>query len=132
MQETIYNTDFINLSLENGIIVVVYKKGPITIDIAKELVEKRLDFCKGKDYPFLLCDEGIGINGMDREAREYMGEGRATEGISATAFYTKSTFNKYLVNFFLRISNKQTNFPVKIYSNKEEAIKWLENFLEKK
>ncbi|MFT6002365.1 MAG: hypothetical protein ACI95T_001125 [Flavobacteriales bacterium] len=132
MTEIFFNTDFINLSIQDGILVVIYKKGPITLDIAKELVNVRLDFCKGKSYPSLVCDEGIGLNGVDREAREFMGEGRATEGLLAAAFYTKSTFNKYLVKFFLKISNKTTHFPTKIFSNKKLAINWLENFVEKK
>lgn len=132
MTEIFFNTDFINLSIQDGILVVVYKKGPITLDVAKELVEVRLDFCKGKSYPFLVCDEGIGINGMDREAREFMGSGKSTEGIIATAFHTNSTFNKYIINFFLKISNKTTHFPTKIFSNKKLAINWLENFVEKK
>ena len=132
MTEIFFNTDFINLSIQDSILVVIYKKGPITLDIAKELVEVRLDFCKGKSYPFLVCDEGIGINGMDREAREFMGSGKSTEGIVATAFQTNSTFNKYIINFFLKISNKTIHFPTKIFSNKKLAINWLKNFVEKK
>ena len=132
MTEAFFNTDFVNLSIEEGILLVVYKKGPITFEIAKELVEVRLDFCKGKSYPFLVCDEGIGINGIDREAREFLGSGKPTEGIIATAFHTNSTFNKYIINFFLKISNKTTHFPTKIFSNKKLAINWLENFVEKK
>jgi|TARA_B110000908_G_scaffold159161_1_gene201059 hypothetical protein len=132
MKQTFFNTDFINLSIQDDILVVIYKKGPITLDIAKELVKIRLDFCKGKSYPLLVCDEGIGINGMDREAREFMGSGKSTECIIATAFHTNSTFNKYIINFFLRISNKTIHFPTKIFSNKKLAINWLENFVEKK
>lgn len=132
MTEIFFNTDFINLSIQDDILVVIYKKGPITLDIAKELVEVRLDFCKGKSYPFLVCDEGIGINGMDREAREFMGHGKSKEGIVAAAFQTNSAFNKYIINFFLKISNKTTHFPTKIFSNKKLAINWLENFVEKK
>ena len=131
MQESNYNTEFINLSLEGGIIYVTFKKGPITLDIAKELVDNRLSLSKGKDFPVLLSDEGAGLTGVDRDAREYMASGKGIEGILASAFYTASVFNKLLASFFLRISNRESTFPTKIFSNKEEAIKWLQNFVTK-
>lgn len=130
MNKIIYDTDFFSLTLEDEILVVVYKKGPITLEIAKDLVKNRHAFSQGNLYPILVCDNGIGINSFDRDAREYMGKGEATEGILATAFYTKSSFNKYIINFFLRISNKSSNFPIKVFSDKKEATKWLENFVE--
>jgi hypothetical protein len=80
----------------------------------------------------LICDEGVGINGIDREAREFMGSEKAEKSIVASAFFTNSTFNKYIINFFLKISSKITPFPTKIFSNKKLAINWLENFVEKK
>ena len=132
MKETILESEFLEVIYDNKIIHVTFKKGPITLDIAKELVEKRLDFSKGKKFPVLVSDKGSGISSLDRDAREFIGAGKATEGISASAFYTDSTFNKYIVNFFLRVSTKQTKFPTKIFSDKKEAIIWLENFVEKK
>lgn len=130
--EIFYNTEFVRMTFENGIIEVIFKKGPITIDIAKEIIDERLKFSKNKKIPTLATDNGNGISSLDREAREFMGNGKALEGISASAFYTNSPLNKYLINFFLRISVKKTQFPVKIFSNREDAIKWLENFVENK
>lgn len=132
MKETIYDSEYLGIVYDNNIIHVTFKKGPITLDIVKVLVDKRLEFSKGIKFPVLVSDEGSGVSSLERDAREFIGAGRATEGISASAFYTDSTFNKYIINFFLRISTKQTNFPTKIFSEKDEAIKWLQNFIEKK
>ena len=128
MKKNIYDTEYVNLSLEGEILVITYKKGPITLDIAKDLVEKRHAFSNGKSYLFLACDEGVGIGGIERDAREYMGKGKSTEGIIASAFYTKSAFNKHIINFFLRISSRSQKFPVKVFSDQNEARKWLESF----
>ena len=132
MRETIYNTEFASITFENGIISVIFKKGPITIAIAKEIISKRLEFCQGEDFPLFISDTGNGISSLDRGARELMGGENSGKGINATAFFTDSPLNKYIINFFLRISNKQTKFPTKIFSNQDEAIKWLENFAKKK
>lgn len=132
MEKTFYNTEHASLSLENDIIKVVFKKGPITLDIAKEIVDRRLKHSGNSTFPLLVTDNSKGISSLDRDAREYMGTGIATSGISASAFLTNSPLNKYIINFFLRISTKQTSFPTKIFSNEKEAIKWLENFVEKK
>ena len=132
MEKTFYNTEHASLSLENDIIKVVFKKGPITLDIAKKIVNQRLSFTDKANFPVLITDNGKGISSLDRDAREFMGTGIATTGISASAFLTNSPLNKYIINFFLRIASKQTSFPAKIFSNEEEAIKWLENFVEKK
>ena len=131
MEESNYNTEFVSLSLEEGIICITFKKGPITLDIAKELVDKRFDLSGERDLPVLLSDGGAGLTGIDRAAREYMAVGKALEGISASAIFTSSSFNKFLASFFLRISNRKSTFPTKIFSNKDDAIKWLQNFVTK-
>jgi len=131
MQEINYDTEFINLSLEKGVVIVTFKKGPITLEVAETIVKERLKFSKGKLYPTLGVDDGIGLTGIDREAREYLATGKALEGISASAFYTSSSFNKFLTTFFLKISNRNKAFPTKIFNDKEEAIKWLQNFVPK-
>ena len=133
MNEFHYNTEFADIKLVDGIMYVTYLKGPITLEKAKELVAARIKISNGKSYPVYLTDGGLGLNGIDRDAREYMAGKDATSLISACAFYSDSTFNKILISFFLKISYRGNvaNFETKVYTDKAEAIKWLQNFVSK-
>lgn len=125
------NNEYVKVTLISGIIHITYKKGPITEEIAKEIVKSRIELSKNKNTPVFIDDAGVG-GVLDRGAREYMGKLENTVYISAAAFYLTSVVNRYLAKFFLRISFQQANFPTKTFSDKKEAIKWLESFVEKK
>lgn len=123
----VFENDFMRLEWRNGIIIGTYKQGPVTLDMAKKIVINRLNFTGDRKVPLLIND--IGLKGIERDAREYLSTDYALQGMSAGALVTSSVFGAYLANFFLKISLNKPKIPVRIFSNEEDAIKWLSNYL---
>lgn len=115
------------LEWRDGIIIGTYKQGPVTLEMAKQIVVNRLAFTGNQKVPLLVND--VGLRGIERDARVYLSTDYALEGMSAGAMVTSSVFGSYLANFFLKISLRKPKIPVKIFTNEDDAIKWLRSFL---
>ncbi|HTF80974.1 MAG TPA: STAS/SEC14 domain-containing protein [Cytophagales bacterium] len=117
----VLENDYIKLWKEGDIVVGSYKKGAhITLDVAKEVVQMRLEFQKHKKYRLLVfLNEMTGT----AEARQYLAvEGFA--GVERLALIAQSTVTKVLGNFYILV-----NKPIvttKLFSNKVEALRWLQ------
>jgi hypothetical protein len=99
----------------------------IDATIAKELVRQRLEYSNGVAYPLLIMGEGI--RAMNKDARAYLAK-EGVEGLVAAALVVNSVYTEFFGNMFLKIT--QTSIPSKLFTNKEEALKWLEQFKNKK
>lgn len=108
--------------------MIVYKKG-ITVDLAmaKELVRERLEVYNGKSYPTLADIRPVKL--FTKEARDYMAKGDAIKGIPAGAILIGNYISVLTSNLFLHFSKPQ--MPVKAFSIRDEAVKWLGQFVEK-
>ncbi len=121
-----YEGRYVDLEMAGNILVATYKAGPkIDLAAAKEIVKERVAFTNQKAVPVLVIDHGM--VSMDRQAREFLSSDLGVEGISASAIISSSTVNSMLVNFILRIS--RPNLPVKMFTSKESAIQWLNEFV---
>jgi len=117
---------YVYLTLEDGILIAEYKKGlKITLEIAMECVEARIEFTQGNSYP-ALADIRY-ITGTTREARDYLSKDDII-GVTAGAILVNSAFSTLLGNFFLRITFKKNTIPTKLFANKTSAVKWLKQF----
>lgn len=125
MSDFFIETNFYRLKLEDDVLHLTYIKGPITLSIAKDIVEKRGEITKGQ--PVLLLVDDTGLRSIDREAREYFASDEGIQGVKASAFVVSSAFAKYLATFFLRISVIKAYFPVQVFSSHVEARKWLKS-----
>ncbi|HEY1045528.1 MAG TPA: hypothetical protein VGF79_03755 [Bacteroidia bacterium] len=119
-----YENEHLKLEIRGEILEAVYKKG-VKIDkkIAEELVKARKDFTGGRQFLFLIVDDGI--VSMDKPAREYLSSEDATDGIIATAFIQNSLYSIMLINFFIGITRHK--IKVKAFTDKNEATNWLKN-----
>jgi len=118
-----YDSEFYRFVLKDDILWVTYKNGPVTIEIAKDLVKKRLELSKGVDHLLIVNDESL--KGIDRDARSYLSSDAGVSGIKAAVLLTNNYFSQHLANFFLKITVNKPKIPAKVFANKNEAIKWL-------
>lgn len=119
-------TDFIKVELINGIVEATYKPIFIDINTAKEVLKTRQEVTLGNKYPMLL--NGIGIKGIDKEARDFFSEPQGSEGLTATALLVNSRLDTFFANFLIKVNISKSNIPLKLFTNKAEALKWLENY----
>lgn len=123
----VFENDFMRLEMKDGIVFGTYKKSPITLEMAKQVVQNRLEFTAHQDVPILISDTGI--KGIEREARQYLSSEEGVKGISAAALIMKGAFSSHLINFFMKISAFKQKMPAKSFTNEEEAVKWLKQFI---
>jgi hypothetical protein len=117
---------YVNLEMHGDILIGTYKKGlKITLPIAKEIVSVRLVFTNNTDLPALILNQGV--VSMDKDARDFLSSKEGVKGLKAGAIVLDSPFSSFLGNFFIRISKPK--IPAKIFTNKEDALIWLEQFL---
>lgn len=122
MMETFEN-DYVKIWIEDDILYSNYQKNIIIdLDIAKKIIEDRVKFTKGKNYPILI--DFTNLHSVTKEARDYMNDPQGgLKGLSAGAFLSNSLVTTLFVNLYLTI-NKPT-IPAKFFTKKTEAVNWL-------
>jgi hypothetical protein len=94
----------------------------IDIEIAKELVENRIEFSSGESVYTLI--DFSNIKSVTKEARDFMNDPEGgLKGVLGGAFLSNNAVTTLLINLYLKI-NKPT-IPAKFFTDKTEAINWL-------
>ncbi len=116
--------------LEDEIIAFEYSpKLEIDINIAKELIRDRIDYCNGKPY-FALIDFS-NVKSTTKEARDYMNDPEGgLKGILGGAFLSNNAVATLFINLYLKIN--KPSVPAKFFTNKEDALDWLTTIKSKK
>ena len=119
------DTPYAKFELKDGILIIEFKPDlEIDLKAAKQIVADRKKISEGKAYP------GLGdtryIKSATKEARAYFELEESQDGVSAGALLVDSVFSTLLVNFFLKVTRQK--MPSKMFTNKEKALKWLEQF----
>lgn len=110
---------------ENEVIHSDYKENvAITLESAKE----ELAMCKSfeLDGKALSIVDLSPIKSVSKEARNFYAGKEFSDCYTAVALITRTTISRVIGNFFLGI-NKPL-FPVRLFNDKESAIKWLLTF----
>ncbi len=124
MNKTPLDTPYVNMEIKDGILHFTYHLGSIiTLDIAKEIVKTRLEYCNGVPYPLIVVFEGM--RAMDKQSRDYFAK-EGVEGVIAAALVVNSVYAQFFGNMFLRITS--TSISSRLFTDKNEGIKWLEQF----
>lgn len=117
--------DYVKIWIEDGIIHNIYKPNlEINLAVAKIMVRDRLRVSDGITYPLFV--DISNLISVDIGAREYLSGGEATKLISAGAFYTTTPIAKFAGKLFLDVNQPKT--PAQIFSDKQEALDWLQQF----
>lgn len=120
-------TAYAEFELENGILTITFMPMDITLAIAKEIVQTRIEYSAGQSYPGLA--DVRKVRGIDREAREYFSSDEARVGVIAGALLIDSQFSSSIANFFLKVTLSKPKIPTRIFSKKEKALSWLSGFV---
>ena len=94
----------------------------IDINIAKELVDNRLDYTHGK--PVYTMIDFTNVKSVTKEARDYMNNPQGgLKALLGGAFLSNNVVATLFINLYLKVNNP--SIPAKLFTNKAEAIHWL-------
>ncbi|MFN5416488.1 MAG: hypothetical protein ACK5B9_05485 [Flavobacteriia bacterium] len=119
--------EYVKIYTEEGIIVGEIKK-KVFVDLsgAKKIVEDRKKITKNQESLILL--DATEVKGISKEARDYFGSMEGSVLIKASAIYTNSKLSSFLANFLMKVNLVNTNVPVKLFTDRKKAIKWLHTY----
>ena len=121
----VQDTPYVHYKLQDDLLIATYKKGvKLSLDMAKEIVKARLEFTNHKPSLVLIYNQGV--VSMDKKARDYLSSNEGISGIIAAAIVLDSPFGSFLGNFFLSVTKPK--IPARIFSKKEEALKWIQKY----
>lgn len=126
MESQILKTNFVALWIEQGVVVVDFLSNKITVEEAQQIIQLRLQLIGDKSYPVLV--DGRKVGSLDKESRNSFAGSEALKGVKAGAILIDSTFNKFLGNFFLKVTYKKEKLPTMIFTDRQLAINWLKKF----
>jgi hypothetical protein len=105
--------------------ILFFKYAPrleMTIDVAREIVRSRLEYCQGE--PKYMLIDATNIKSATKEARDYMNSPEGgLKGVLGGAFLSNNVMATLAINLFLKVSNLPV--PAKFFTDKSEAVKWL-------
>jgi len=124
MKNNYIKSQYQQIWIENEIIYNLYDSGlkSIDINIAKHLVEDRLKISDKVRRPIFI--DTSNVKSITREAEKYLATQNATKYLSAAAILTHSRVAKLLYRIYISLSRPK--IPTKVFSDKEEALGWLE------
>jgi hypothetical protein len=119
------DTHYVHYELQDDLLIGTYKKGlKISLEMAKEIVKVRLEFTGHKPVVALALNQGV--ISMDKKARDYLSSDEGVRGVIAGAIMLDTPFGSFLGNFYLSVTKPK--IPLRIFSKKEAALKWLQQF----
>lgn len=125
-EEQVFENDFMKLEKINGVLHGTYKTGLVDLELAKKIVQIRIDFINGKSMPLILKQDGL--KGINREARNYLNSETGIIGVSAGAIIANSAFEAHLGNFFIKITTNKPKIPARVFKEEKAAVEWLEQY----
>lgn len=124
MEESFRRYLHFDVWIEHDIFHITYKTNTISLKVAQDVVKARFDICQGKRYPML--SDIRRVQNADKSARQYLASEAGVRQLSAGALLVDNHFQKVISNLFI-LTNKLP-VPSKVFTNKEKAISWLEQF----
>lgn len=121
----ILDTAYVHYELQDDLLIGTYKKGlKINLEMAKTIVKERQEFTGPKPVVAIVYNQGV--ISMEKKARDYFSSDEGVRGCIAAAFVLDSPFGSFLGNFYLSVTKPK--MPIRIFSKKEAALKWLQQF----
>lgn len=125
MKERYLENDYAQIWFEGGIVYEIFKKDTIlSLEVSKRVVSDRLKVSNNIPSPIYidLCN----VITTDTRARKYMASKEAVEYITAGGFLIDNEIMKLAGNIFIKIDKPLV--PVKLFTDKDKALAWLQQF----
>ena len=101
----------------------------ITLEVAQELVENRIQFAEG--HPHYILIDFTNVKSVSKEARDFMNSSEGgLKGILGGAFLSNNVVATMFINLFLKI--RKPNIPARFFTNRHDALDWLEGIKSEK
>lgn len=125
MEKAKLDTTYFSAECVDGIVEIQYKgELYLTLELAQDIVAKRLSTFADRDYPYLL--KSSRLKGMNRAARKYFfAEG--LKNMNAMAMVPDNKVGQMLTTFL--IAFERPPIPCKVFRTHDEAREWLKNFV---
>jgi AmiR/NasT family two-component response regulator len=124
MSKSSISNEWFEMSYENSIIYVTYFAVVIDENILKEINKSFYLLTNG--VPSAILVDGRKVVEWTRDARKWQIENEDARQKKVVAMVIGSPVQKIILNFFM-ILNKPA-VPIKIFTNKEDALDWLKRF----
>ena len=116
------DTAYVRFELDGNLLTATYKKGKtITLQIAKEIVQDRINFTKHQPVLVLIVNQG-GLS-FNKEAREYLSSAEGIQGIIAAVILSETVATAMIGNFIIKVN--KPHIPVRMFTNRSKALTWL-------
>jgi len=112
--------------LKDGIVFFTYTTDVLTLPIAEQIVEARLQLVNGVTYP-LLADVRS-VKSVEPEALGYLAGPRSTHLVSAGALLVNGQFQKVASTMYLHVNKPPVT--ARLFTGEQEALSWLKQFKE--
>lgn len=110
---------------EDGIVHIVYKPGAVlNINNIKPIVQDRIKVSDGKVSPILIDLRNLVTS--DNATRSYLATDEAEKYLNAGAMLINNEIQRLLMNLYLKIDRPR--LPAKVFTNREKALEWLQQF----
>lgn len=125
MKEGYYQDDYSEMWIEDGIGFQVYKPNlVIDISVATTMVNRRIEAFNGITRPVFV--DVRNLVSIDNASRKYFASREAGQLITAGAILLDNPINSWLGNVFLLLDQPIT--PAKLFTRKDKALQWLQQF----
>ena len=120
------DTPYVYFEVKNSILFATYKKGlRIDLQIAKKIVEQRLEFMQGREMPVIVFDDGV--ISISKEARDFLGSTEGNRNLKAGAIMKSTPVAKAISSFFLTVT--KPSIPARAFTDVDAALDWLSKFI---
>lgn len=125
VEKEYFENGFVRIQILNGVVFIEYKKEEhVTLEVVQTAVKERLRLAKGKTLPIFI--DFRNPKGGTKEARTYLSSEEGIKGLSAGAMLINSSIGMVAFNFYMKFDTP--SLPMKVFVDKNKALKWLEQF----
>ena len=125
MKERYLENDYAEIWFENGKVHIVYKRGCVlNINNIKLIVQDRLKVSAGTKGPILI--DFRNLVSSDNATRSYLATPEAERYLNAGAILITNEIQRLIMNLYLKID--KPTLPARVFTNREKALEWLEQF----
>jgi hypothetical protein len=127
MKESYLENEYVELWVENGIIMEIFKPHikDITLEMAKTVVRDRLIVSNKVNMPIFI-DMG-NLRSISKEARDYFVTEVSISYLSASAVVLNSYTSWILGKLFMSFS--KPILKVELFKSRSKAMEWLQQFV---
>lgn len=120
-----YEDDRVRFYWENGILMCDWLVEFGDYDFVDFGIKKRLEITG--DKKIVMISDVRQLKSSTRKARQRMADKDAAHGVVAAGVILNSKVQVVIYNFFQAIYKQPA--PAKLFSNKEDAIKWIKKYI---